>query len=204
MSVGRFLSLKTFGVTLLIAVALVAFNLTRPPLETATQAAFLGWYSGASRYLESQPDALTPSRRITAHVKIVRAPQGTEESDWVLPANTLEIGGRENQEQRSRLARVLQLIKESQVYGKLDYLKPASPETSYISIIVSEGQNTAEGAPPDAAAVGKDGEAQESVFTATVPLKDVESSIQLQNLIKLLEVFTATPAPSQEINPTQL
>ncbi len=208
MAVSRYLSLKTFGVALLIAAALVAFNYTRPPFETATQAAFLGWYSGASKYLESSPDALTPSRSISARVKIVRASSGGDESDWILPANPLDVGGLENREQRSRLARVLQLIKESQVYGKLEYLKPAPPDAAYISIVVSEGPHISDGAnggtPSEAVAGVSNAQAQGATFEATVPLKEIESSIQLQNLIKLLEVFTATPAPSPEIYPTQL
>jgi hypothetical protein len=38
-------------------------------------------------------------------------------------------------------------------------------------------------------------------FETTIPLSEVENNIQLQNLLKLLEVFSATP--KAEVNPSQ-
>lgn len=184
MSVSRFLS-PHYIIGAVAALGLfIIFNATRPGLETETQARFTQWYEDASSYLTKTEGSPATVRKILATItlKTDSLPDG-KPSQWIVPNRGLE-----ESEQRSRLARVLELIKESQIYGNSAYLvsNPVSPPPTFphLSVTVIEGENT---------------------FSAAIPLKDLEKSIQMKNLLKLLEIFSSTPTqPTPQINPNQL
>jgi hypothetical protein len=180
MSVSRFLS-PHYIVGAVAALGLfIIFNATRPALETETQARFTQWYEGASSYLTKNEGNPSPLRKIQATITLTTdVPPSGKSSQWIVPNGGLEEG-----EQRARLARVLELIKESQIYGNFSYLGSASPTSPHLSVVVSEGDHT---------------------FSATIPLSDLEKSIQMKNLLKLLEIFSLSPTqPTPQINPNQL
>jgi hypothetical protein len=180
MSISRFLSPR-YLIGGAAAVALfLAFNLSRPPLETETQAQFIAWYEGASAYLNGTGEQNPAPRPIQATITLVSdtTPSGKTTS-WSLP-----VGAPEERELRSRLARVLELVKESGVYASRTYLVATPPRRPHVAITVTEDTKN---------------------FTAHVPLTDIEENIQLKNLLKLLEIFTASPAATvAPINPSQL
>ena len=180
MSVSRFLS-PQYIIGAVAALGLfVIFNATRPGLETETQARFTQWYEDASSYLTKTEGTPATVRKILATITLTSdsLPDG-KSAQWTVPNRGLE-----ESEQRSRLARVLELIKESQIYGNSAYLVSTPPTTPHLSVAVIEGENT---------------------FSAAIPLKDLEKSIQMKNLLKLLEIFSSTPTqPTPQINPNQL
>jgi hypothetical protein len=180
MSVSRFLS-PHYIIGAFAALGLfIIFNATRPALETETQARFTQWYEDAASYLATLEGTPTNVRKIQAAVVVSSAslPSGRS-SEWIIPSAGLEEG-----EQRTRLARVLELIKESQIYGNSSYLGVPDPSIPHLSVTVTEGEN---------------------VFSAAIPLAALENSIQMKNLLKLLEIFSATPVqPTPQINPNQL
>lgn len=180
MSVSRFLSPQYIVGAVAALGLLLIFNATRPALETETHARFTQWYEGASTYLTKTEGNPSPVRTIQATIVVSPEPSsGGKSSKWIVPNGTLDEG-----EQRSRLARVLELIKESQIYGNSSYLVAADSTTPHISVAVSEGEST---------------------FAATIPLKELEKNIQIKNLLKLLEIFSSNPIqPTPQINPTQL
>ena len=79
-------------------------------------------------------------------------------------------------EDRERTCRVLQLISESKVFGL-----PSSKGEEYLSIGISD---------------------ESTSFSTTVSGDAIKDNIQLQNLLKLLEVYSNTP--TQPVNPAQL
>jgi predicted aldo/keto reductase-like oxidoreductase len=76
---------------------------------------------------------------------------------------------------------VLQLIRESNIFGVAP-LKDSLNSKSAISISIKDGDHS---------------------FDTAVPYNITESNIQLKNLLKLLEVFSAK-TPAAEIEPTRL
>jgi hypothetical protein len=155
---------------------LVVFNLNQPPLESERQAAFNAWYSSARPSLELASDAALANRKLTIKVRVT-TPAGTSPvNEWTLPIQNLA-----HSEDRSRTTRVLQLISESQVFG----LAPAENSRDVVGrlfISITDG---------------------EQHFDTVVPLEDVEKDIRLQNLLKLLEVFSTQPMEAP-VDPTRL
>jgi hypothetical protein len=96
-------------------------------------------------------------------------------SAWTFPPHTLA-----DTTERSQTSRVLQLISESKVFG-LPSVSHPKEGGSYVTIAVSD-ENVS--------------------FSTTVTSEAVENNIQLQNLLKLMEVYAVTP--SQPVNPAQL
>jgi hypothetical protein len=162
---------------ILTAMALVAFNLGRPSgLKSDLLTSFNSWYQGTA--LKLTPDAELKDADLTLKVLVtLNDPARTPPvSTWELPSKSLrDLGEREN------TARVLQLIRESGVFG-LTPLRSPAPTTPHVSLVVKEG---------------------ERVFETAVSLDAVRENIQLMNLLKLLEVYSSTPA-SSELDPTRL
>jgi hypothetical protein len=91
---------------------------------------------------------------------------------WSFPAQSLSVP-----EDRERTTRVLQLISESKVFG----LPSSSKESDSLTIAVSD---------------------ESASFSTTVRRDSVKDNIQIQNLLKLLEIYATTPL--QPVNPAQL
>jgi hypothetical protein len=161
----------------LTAMALIAFNLGRPPgLKSDLLTSFNSWYEGTA--LKLTPDAELKDAGLSLKVLVtLKDPSDSPPvSTWELPATSLlDLAEREN------TARVLQLIRESGVFG-LTSLRNPTATTPHVSFVVQEG---------------------ERVFETAISLDVVRENIQLMNLLKLLEVYSSTPAASN-VDPTRL
>jgi len=172
MKIVRFLLSKTAVTTLVIIAALIAFNAFNAKLESEQLAAFNDWYPKIVSTLESENVEETTKSKLQITIGVNSS---LSTSTWNFPAHTLS-----DTTERSQTSRVLQLISESKVFG-MPSLSRSNEGGSYVTIAVSD----------------------ESVsFSTTVASETVESNIQLQNLLKLLEVYASTP--SQPVNPAQL
>jgi len=175
MKSSKVTSRRVVIVTLITIAALLLFNGTRPALQSDALSAFNSWYEAAAPTLDSGSDATLANRKLTLKVRISSA-AGTPASEWILPTHNLG-----NVDDRSRTIRVLQLIHESQLFG----LKPVRDPLeggSHLSIAISDG---------------------EQHFDTVIKADEVEGDIRIQNLIKLLEVFSTEPAVPT-IDPTRL
>jgi hypothetical protein len=167
-------------------VALLVFNVSRPGLKNELLSSFDTWYQESSPALLLHTDAPYQGRNITVTVRSFRGNGSSTNSsainnhaidnEWKLPSGSLS-----DIEQRMRLARVLQLISESQVFGLRPLTNPRAGG-SYLAIVVVDPTRT---------------------FETTISFDEVKGNIQLQNLLKLLEVFATTPPPAA-MNPSQL
>jgi hypothetical protein len=176
MSVRKLLSPQVIIGFIATVVGLIAFNVTRPGLQSERQAAFDTWYSGALPSLESSSDATLATRKLTVKVRMTGALGNTPASEWTLPIQNLG-----NTEDRTRMTRVLQLISESQAFG-LTPPRDLGEKTGNLFLSIADGDQR---------------------FDTVVAAQDVEKDIRLQNLIKLLEVFSAQPTVPA-IDPTRL
>ena len=123
--------------------------------------------------------AITPTPlgegKTTVTIGLSGRPTPPSTFTWTLPARSLaEASDREN------TARVLQLLSESEVFSVRPVTSPKEG-VSYLSISVREG---------------------EQKFETTVPAEEVERRIQLQNLLKLLDIFSKA-APPLAIEPSR-
>jgi hypothetical protein len=157
-------------------VALFAFNLTQPGPKNELQSSFDKWYAESAPALEAHDNGTYQGKEISVTVKSLHGGSASTSHEWKLPSSSLV-----DVEQRSRIARVLQLIAESQVFSirSVSNLKPGG---AYVTIAVADPTRK---------------------FETTVSYDDVKDNIQLQNLLKLLEVFAANP-PAPPVNPAQL
>ena len=172
MKIARFLLSKTAVTTLLIIAALIAFNAFNTKLESEQLAAFNDWYPKTSSMLESDTSEEATKSKLQVSIRINSS---LSTSAWTFPAHTLA-----DATERSQTSRVLQLISESKVFG-IPSVPRSKEGGSYVTITASD----------------------ESVsFSTTIASESVESNIQLQNLLKLLEVYAGTPP--QPVNPAQL
>ena len=98
---------------------------------------------------------------------------GLSSSSWSFPSRSLA-----DADDREKTSRVLQLLKEAKVFG----IPQSKGKTdSQMKITVTDDQGS---------------------FSTTIDGSSVQDNIQLQNLLKLLEVYAATPP--QPVNPAQL
>jgi hypothetical protein len=100
----------------------------------------------------------------------------SKNQEWKLPNGSLS-----DPEQRARVARVLQLIAESQLFS-IRRSSASKTGGAYLAIAVVDPTRR---------------------FETTISFDEVKENIQLQNLLKLLEVFAASP-PAPPMNPNQL
>jgi hypothetical protein len=155
-------------------VVLLVFNFFRPSLTNEVQATFDTWYSTASVRLSDNSGSTQQNNPISIKIKLANGSENPTE--WKLPA----LDGN-NAEERARIARVLQLLSEGRVFNLPSLSSPAGRE-SFLAITVSDAERK---------------------FETVLSLQVVSENIQLQNLVKLLEVFSAQPA-TQLANPAQL
>ena len=175
MKFPKFVSRRVVVGVVLTLLALLLFNGTRPALQSDTLAKFNAWYETAAPTLDSGTDATLANRKLTLKVRL-SGTSGASANEWILPTHNLG-----NADDRSRTIRVLQLIHESQLFGLRSTQDPVEGE-SYLSISITDGDQR---------------------FDTVIKADDVEGDIRIQNLIKLLEVFSTEPAVPT-IDPTRL
>ncbi|MEY4669466.1 MAG: hypothetical protein RL518_2165 [Pseudomonadota bacterium] len=170
MKLARVLLSKSTLVAIVASAALIAFNTLSYNLESEQLASFNDWYPTAATTLESDNAETASKSKLQITIKVEG---GLSSSTWSFPTRSMA-----DSDDRAQTSRVLQLIKESKVFGI-----PQSSRTkdSKVTITVSD---------------------ESASFATTIDGSDVEDNIQLQNLLKLLEVYAATP--KQPINPAQL
>jgi hypothetical protein len=103
----------------------------------------------------------------------IRVSGGLTNSTFTFPSHSLA-----DTTDREHTSRVLQLLKEGKVFG---IPQASGQQDSQLTITVSDEAGS---------------------FSTTIDSDAVQDNIQLQNLLKLLEVYAATP--QQPVNPTQL
>lgn len=159
-----------------MVMAIVAFNLSRPSLKNDLLTSFNEWYQGASPLLQAPNDSKQADLSLKISISLSSRAGGNKPSVWSLPARSLL-----EPEDRENTARILQLIRESGVFG----LRPVSENAGHKDSIHFSI---------------KDGEQQ---FEISVPFEEVENNIQVKNLLKLLDVYANTPPPS-DVEPARL
>lgn len=172
MKIARLLLSKTVVTILVIIASLIAFNAFNGKLESENLAAFNDWYPQTASMLESESSEAATKSKLQVSIRITSA---LTTSHWNFPSHTFA-----DLNERSQTSRVLQLISESKVFGLPTVSRPKEGG-SYVTVAVSD-ENVS--------------------FSTTVASESVENNIQLQNLLKLLEVYANTPA--QPVNPAQL
>jgi len=175
MKLPQVLLSKAALTTLLVVACLIAFNSFNSSLESELFARFNEWCPKTLATLDGENASQTPPSKVKITIGISGPLASSSHSPWSFPAHSLA-----DATERSQTARVLQLISESKVFG-LPSVKRQREGDSYLSIsITDEGIQ----------------------FDSTVSMDEVKESIQLQNLLKLLEVYALTPPTP--INPAQL
>jgi hypothetical protein len=164
---------QTVIVAAATVIALVVFNLARPAPDHELQASFDAWYSAAAARVSDSAETSQTSHGISVSIKL----SGSENpGEWRLPAANVP-----SLEERARMARILQLLSEAQVFN-LPSLRSQSGQEPHLAITVADHERT---------------------FETKVSLQTVAENIQLQNLLKLLEVYSLQPAATVA-NPAQL
>lgn len=171
--VNLLLSRKTIGVLVTLA-ALIAFNTTRSNLKTEALASFTTWQTSVSAIL-TNPNAETSLPKIVVSVRVENPSPGVASQSWLLPKVSIT-----DPTDRNQVSRVLQLLSESKIFGMAPE-RPSETPTPTLRVSVNDETNR---------------------FETAVPLSVVDQNIQLQNLLKLLEIFSA--APREQVNPSQL
>jgi hypothetical protein len=170
MKIARIILSKSTVVALVASAALIAFNTLSYNLESEQLASFNEWYPQAATVLDDTA-AENPAKsklQVTINIK-----GGLSSSTFSFPSRSLADAN-----DRAQTSRVLQLLKESKVFG---IAQSSGKEDSQVTITVSDDTGS---------------------FSTTVDASAVQDNIQLQNLLKLLEVYTTTP--QQPVNPAQL
>jgi hypothetical protein len=156
------------GIVLAI-MAIVAFNLGQPGIETDTAAAFNKWYQSTAPKLSASGDLSESAVTLRIAVTARGPNSGDMPTVWQLPRSSLR-----DAQERENTSRVLQLIRESGVFG-FTPLRNTSGAAYFITFSIKDDLDN---------------------FEITVPYRTVEGNIQLQNLLKLLDVYssqTGTP-----------
>jgi hypothetical protein len=176
MRIRELLKPKALVAALLTLMAVVAFNLSQPRLDSERGVQFNSWYEAAAIKLAPSTDPKDADLRLSISITVRDPARGPAPTTWNLPAQSLlDIDDRDN------TARILQLIKESGVFNLRPLSNPAK-ESSVLTISVKD---------------------QEHQFETALPLRSAEDNIQLRNLLKLLEVYASTPL-STEVTPHRL
>ena len=176
MSFRRFISLKWLVILGVGGAVLVAFNLTQVRIESNLLSSFDTWYKRAAVTLAttSAPQEVDQSLKVVITLHSPQIQSGP--ATWTLPRTSLlDANDREN------TARILQLISESRVFG-LRPLRSESGDRPSLAISVTDSQQQ---------------------FQITVSLEDIQDNIQIQNLLKLIDVYSHTE-PTTSVEPARL
>ena len=176
LSASKFFNLKILVGVLFGIMALVAFNLGQPGIQTDNAIAFNKWYDDASSRLLPNAELTEADLALRIQVTAKDPSLGEAPSVWNFPNSSLR-----DQDESEDTGRVLQLIRESNIFGVAP-LKDSLNSKSAISISIKDGDQS---------------------FDTTVPYNITESNIQLKNLLKLLEVFSAK-TPAADLEPARL
>jgi hypothetical protein len=169
MKLVRVILSKSTLVAVVASAALIAFNTLSYNLESEQLASFNEWYPNAANTLnDDNPEASKSKLHVT-----IRVNGGLGSSTFNFPSHTLADAN-----DREQTSRVLQLLKESKVFGIPQSSGKKDPQ---VTITVSDESGS---------------------FSTTIDGDAAQDNIQLQNLLKLLEVYATTP--QQQINPSQL
>jgi hypothetical protein len=169
MKFARVILSKSTLVAIVASAALIAFNTLSYNLESEQLASFNEWYPNAANMLSNEnPEAGKSKLQVTLRVN-----GGLSGSTFTFPSRTLA-----DSNDREQTSRILQLLKESKVFG---IPQSSAKNDSQVTITVSDESGS---------------------FSTTIDSDAVQDNIQLQNLLKLLEVYAATP--QQPVNPAQL
>lgn len=176
MILNKVINPRIIVAVILTAMALIAFNLSRPTLRSDLLTSFNDWYQGAA--LKLSPNAELKDADLSLKISVtLKDPSRTPNvSLWELPAKSLL-----DLTERESTARVLQLIRESGVFG-LNPVRNPTAETPFVSVVVKDGEQS---------------------FETAVSLEAVRENIQLMNLLKLLEVYSNSPSTS-DVSPSRL
>ncbi len=159
-----------------MVMAIIAFNLSNPTLKSDLVTSFNEWYQSTSPNLQPTADPKAADLSLTVAVTLSNPSLATTPATWTLPTRSLL-----DSDDRDNTARILQLIKESGVFG-LNPLRGGSRSTPSLAISVKD--NTKQ-------------------FEITIPLEEAQSNIQLQNLMKLMDLYTHAPA-TPNVEPARL
>ena len=174
MKIARIVLSKSVLTGLLIVAALVAFNLSYSKLDSELLASFNDWYAQTTPALDTEVTDPTLKSNVSVTITLSGTLATQPVSSWTFPTRSLA-----DPEDRAQTLRILQLISESKVFGAPAVTRKDSGG-GYITITVTDSERK---------------------FDITVSTQTVEQSIQLQNLLKLLQIYATTPpAP---VNPAQ-
>jgi len=156
--------------------ALIAFNLSHPTLKNDLLTSFNEWYQGVSAQLSSAADPQQTTLALKVSVTLSDPTIGGAPAVWTLPSRSLlESTDRDN------TARVLQLIRESGIFG-FSPIRGGSTKEPFVAVSVRDEQRQ---------------------FEITIPLDQAQKSIQLQNLLKLMDLYSHAPL-SSTVEPARL
>jgi len=176
MSFSRFISLKWLAILAVCGAVLIAFNLTQVRIESNLLSSFDAWYKRVAVTLGpiSAPQETDQSLKVVITLHSPQTQSGL--ATWTLPRTSLlDANDREN------TARILQLISESRIFG-LRPLRGESGGRPSLAISVTDSQQQ---------------------FQTTVSLEDIQDNIQIQNLLKLIDVYSHTE-PGTSVEPARL
>lgn len=171
MSLSRFISLKWLLILVVCGAVLIAFNLTHVRIESNLLSSFDTWYKRAAATLATTSAHQETDQSLKVVITLHSPQTQSGSATWTLPrASLLDASDREN------TARILQLISESRIFG-VRPLRNESSERPSLAISVTDSQQQ---------------------FQITVPLEDIQDNIQIQNLLKLIDVYSHTEPTSVE------
>jgi hypothetical protein len=161
----KILSFRAITTIVLTIMALIAFNLSQPGIQSINGAAFNSWYPHGTAKLTSQNNEAAISIAITLN----RPSNGesTSPKRWDLPNKAAHDTGETMK--TPDISRVLQLIYESKVFELSPVTAPLNQASGYLTITIADNDNR---------------------FETTVGYRAIEESIQLRNLVALLESST--------------
>lgn len=176
MKIAPAITPKLLVATITVILLFVGFNAFQPPLESVQEAAFNKWYEQHVAHGTQKPSLQSDATlsTITVSVSVYEIRQKNVVASWSIPRPHATP-----MSDYDMLLRVLQLIRESNLF----HLKPdtrSSGEGLSISISIKTPQQS---------------------FQTTIPMESAQESIQLKNLLKLLETHDSLPPP-QTVYPT--
>ena len=162
--------------SILAVMAVIAFNIGQPGIETNTAAAFNAWYQATAPKLSPSGDFNESDLPLRITVTLTNSTLRDTPTVWNVPLASLR-----DPQERENAGRVLQLIRESGIFGFTPLRNPTSV-SSVITLSIRDGDEQ---------------------FETSVPFRTVEGNIQLQNLLKLLDIYS-TQTGTPHVEPARL
>jgi hypothetical protein len=176
MSFLRVIRLKWLAIIGLCVAILIAFNLTHIRIESNLLSSFESWYQHVSQTLAASSSLKETDQSLKVTITLNSPQAHSTPATWILPRTSLlDASEREN------TSRILQLLNESKVFGLRPLRGDAATQPS-LTILVKDSQQE---------------------FQIAVSLEDIQDNIQIQNLLKLIDVYSHTE-PSTSVEPARL